>query len=187
MADASLARRYARALVELGQKNGNIDQLGADLARFEGLLDLGDAQLRKALENPGITIGQKRGVIDAVLAKTDYHPLVKNFIRLLIDKGRFGHVSLIAAAYRDMADGLAGRVRATVRYARELPPELRAEVQATLAAATGMQVVVTWGVDPALLGGLVAQVGDRVIDGSVRARLDAMQDALVRGVVAANA
>jgi F0F1-type ATP synthase delta subunit len=122
MADASLARRYARALVELGQKNGNIDQLGADLARFEGLLDLGDAQLRKALENPGITIGQKRGVIDAVLAKTDYHPLVKNFIRLLIDKGRFGHVSLIAAAYRDMADGLAGRVRATVRSARELSP-----------------------------------------------------------------
>lgn len=187
MADASLARRYARALVELGQTNGNIDQLGADLAKFESLLDLGDAQLRKALENPGVTIGQKSGVINAVLAKADYHPLVKNFIRLLIDKGRFGHFSLMVESYNSMADDLAGRVRATVRSAKELSPELRAEVQASLAAATGKQVVVSWSVDPSLLGGLVAQVGDKVIDGSVRARLDAMQDALVRGAVAANA
>jgi F-type H+-transporting ATPase subunit delta len=181
MADASLARRYSRALVELGQQHDQIDRLGADLASFQQTLDLGDGMLRRALENPGVPSVQKRAVLGAVLEKADYHPLVRNFLRLLIDKGRFLHLTPIVDSYGDMADELAGRVRATVQTAQPLDDKMQAEVQATLASATGAEVVITWGVDPTLIGGLVAKIGDKVIDASVRTRLETLKHALVAG------
>jgi F-type H+-transporting ATPase subunit delta len=187
MADASLARRYARALVELGQQHDQIDRLGGDLASFQQTLDLGGGLLRSALENPGVPSVQKRAVLDAVLEKADYHLVVSNFLRLLIDKGRFLHLTAMVGAYGDMADELAGRVRATVHTAQPLDANMQAEVQSTLASATGAEVVVTWAVDPSLIGGLVAKIGDKVIDASVRTRLETMKHALVAGSTTAEA
>jgi len=187
MAEAALARRYARALVELGQKHGNVDQLGGDLTTFAEVLDVGDGQLRAALENPGVTGAQKRAVLDAVLVKMSLHPLAANFLRLVVDKGRFLEFDGIRAAYGRMADALAGRVQAEVTTARALDAAMQAEVQAALSKTTGKQVAVTWSVDPALIGGLVAHVGDKVYDASVRARLDAMKRALIAGGASADA
>lgn len=181
MAEAALARRYARALAELGEKHDIVDTLGDDLTTFAGVLDLGDAQLRAALENPGVTGMQKRAVLDAVLGKMSLHPMAANFLRLVVAKGRFLEFDGMRAAYDRMADELAGRVQADVRTARALDAAMQAEVQAALSKTTGKQVAVTWSVDPALIGGLVAQVGDTVYDASVRARLDAMKRALIAG------
>lgn len=181
MAEAALARRYARALAELGQKHDIVDTLGGDLATFSDILDLGDGQLRAALENPGVTGTQKRAVLDAVLGKLSLHAMSANFLRLIVDKGRFLEFDGMRAAYGRMADELAGRVQAEVRTARALDASMQAEVQAALSKTTGKQVAVTWTVDPALIGGLVAHVGDKVYDASVRARLDAMQRSLIAG------
>jgi F-type H+-transporting ATPase subunit delta len=158
-----------------------VDQLGADLARFADALDLGDGQLRVALENPGVTGTQKRAVMDAVLEKLGLHPMAANFLKLVIEKGRFLEFDGMHAAYGRMADELAGRVQAEVSTARALDTAMQAEVQAALSKTTGKQVAVTWTVDPALIGGLVAHVGDKVYDASVRARLDAMKRALIAG------
>ena len=181
MAEAALARRYARALVELGQSHDAVDRLGADLDVFSDVLDLGDGALRGALENPGVSGSQKRAVLDAVLERLDLHQLSANFLKLLVDKGRFLEFDGIRAAYRGMADALAGRVQASVQTARPLDAAMQAEVEEALSSATGKQVAVSWSTDPSLIGGLVAQVGDTVYDASVRARLAAIQSSLVSG------
>ena len=181
MADGAVARRYARALVELGREANEIDRLGADLDAFAGVLDTGDGLLRAALENPGISTMERRGVLASVLERLPLHAYTKNFLRLLMDNGRFGALPAIGAAYQTMADELAGRVRASVTSARALDEAGAEQVRNALSAATGKVVAVDFQVDPALIGGIVARVGDVVYDASVRARLSAMQQALADG------
>ena len=181
MADGSVARRYARALVHLGEESDTVDTLSSDLASFSSVLDLSDGQLRAALDNPGIPIAERRNVLDAVLARMKMHAYVANFLRLLMDNGRFGELPGIRTSYQSMADDLANRVRATVTSARPLDEAGAARVRESLATATGKSVTVTFEVDPDLIGGMIARVGDTVYDASVRARLAAMQQALTRG------
>lgn len=183
MADGTIARRYARALVQLGQEAGEVDRLAADLTTFSGVLDLGGGQLRAALENPGITVAERRAVLEAVLAKMGLHAYSNNFLKLLMDNGRFTLLPGVRTAYQSMADDLANRVRAVVTSARPMDDAATARVRESLAAATGKSVSVDFQVDPALIGGIVARVGDTVYDASVRARLAAMQRALTDGTI----
>ncbi|MFO0002631.1 MAG: ATP synthase F1 subunit delta [bacterium] len=107
------------------------------------------------------------------------HPHVASFLRLLLDKDRFAALADIAREYRALADAEAGRVRATVTTAAELTPATRDAVANALVRSTGKKVVLETRVDPALLGGLVAQVGGRVYDASLRTRLERLQLSLV--------
>jgi len=180
MADGSLARRYARALVELGQEAHDADGFGRELGRFVATVDQEDGLLRKVLSNPGLTTLERRGVLDAVLARLALQPMVTNFLKLLVDKNRFTHLDEILLAYQGMADQLSGRVRATVSTARVLSDSTADRVRATLATSTGKQVILEQRVDPELLGGMVVRLGDTVYDASIRARLASIEDALLR-------
>ena len=180
MADGSLARRYARALVEIGQEAGTIDRLGQDLHRFLGVLDTGDGLLGRVLANPGLTTVERRGVLDAVLARTELDPMVVNFLRILVEKSRFGALAEIAQAYQAMADERQDRARATVVTARPLDRQMAERVRQSLNASTGKDVLLAERVDPSILGGMVVHLGDTVYDASIRARLDRIEDALLR-------
>ena len=184
MAEGSLGRRYARALVSLGQESSCVERLDRDLAAFSEVLELGGGALRGALNNPGLTLDERRTVLEDVLKRVNLHPHVRNLLRLLNDKSRFFAFDDIRRAYTELADELAGRVRATVTTARPLGLSLRAQVQAALSKSTGKDVVVTFETDPTLLGGMVARVGDRVFDASVRARLAELEQILLSGETA---
>jgi F-type H+-transporting ATPase subunit delta len=180
MADGgSLARRYARAIVELGQESGRTELFVQQLTDFLDVTRLGEGALADALSNPGVTVGERMQVLDLVLSRSGYEPLVVSFLRLLVDKRRFGLYPDIVRAAGEMADDLAGRVRATVTTALPMGPITRGQIQAALQTATGRTVILSEKVDPAIIGGIVAQVGDTVFDSSVRARLSAMEESLV--------
>lgn len=185
MADGSLARRYARALILLGQENHALDVIGAGLATIGGVLDLNGGQLRGVLVNPGVPLAERHAVLSEVLRRLGLHAYVNNFLRLLLDKSRFAVLPEITLAFGEMADELAGRVRATVRTARALDAVTSAQVEGALAQATGRTVVVRYEVEPGLIGGMVAQVGDKVYDSSVRGRLEQLQLALTRDLLSA--
>ena len=185
MANGSLARRYAKALVALGQESGTVAEFAGDLDTFSEVLDLGDGELRQALSNPGLTTTERAAVIGAVLGKVKLHTTVANFLRLLVDKNRFGVFDDIRRSTHEMADELAGRVRATVTTATEISAAMSKDVQAALEQATGKTVVINFQIDKALIGGMVAQVGDISYDASVSARLSAIQQALIRNPDAA--
>lgn len=180
MASGSLARRYARALEALAAEERCIERVERDLTLFEQVLAVGDGALRDALVNPGLTSVERRAVLDEALRRVELHPYVENFLRLLVDRARFGHLEEIHAEYIRLADEHFGRVRAAVTTAHEAGPALRAEVVRSLETATGKTVIVEFLVDPWLLGGLVARVGDVVYDASVRGRLNELRLSLAR-------
>ena len=107
------------------------------------------------------------------------HPHTVNFLRLLLDKDRFAALPGVVREYRALSDAEAGRVRATVTTASELSPAMREAVNSALTQTTGKKVLLESRVDPSLLGGLVAQVGGRVYDASLRTRLERLQLTLV--------
>jgi F-type H+-transporting ATPase subunit delta len=175
MTEGSLSRRYARALLELGQESGHADLFGTQLEAFVALLLANDGQLQQAMSNPGFTPDERRAVLDAALPRIELAPMMVNFLRLVLEKDRFAALPDIAREYRGIADALANRVRATVTTATPASPALQGEIARALSIATGKTVVVNATVDPQLLGGMVARVGGRVFDASLRTRLESLQ------------
>jgi F-type H+-transporting ATPase subunit delta len=180
MANGSISRRYARAFISLGQETGKTDTFQGDLLTFTAVLDLGEGQLRMALTNPGLSGIERKAVLDAVLAKLSLDGDSANFLRLLVDKNRFGVFDGITRSFDEMADELAGRARATVSTAASLSADMKGQVKEALETSTGKSIEIDFQVDPSLIGGMVAQVGDISYDASVRARLEELQSALIR-------
>jgi F-type H+-transporting ATPase subunit delta len=178
MASGSVSRRYARALFSMGVDRGTFEQLGKELDAFAELWS-GSAELRQVLENPVFKGEEKRAVLQGLLPRVAPSQDVQRFVVLLLDRRRLQGVAAIARAYREMADQHTGRVRAHVTSAQPLAaPELE-RVRQSLARRTGKQVILESSVDPTLIGGLVARVGDLVLDGSVRAQLGTLRDKLL--------
>ena len=172
MADGSIARRYAKALVALGQEEGGItDALTQELEAAVAALQANNGQLLEALCHPALSLSERKAVLDAVLPKLNIQPLLQNFLKLLLDKQRFSYLPAIAEDARRQADDLAGRARAVVTTASKLTAALEKEVKATLEKATGKEILLEANIDPSLIGGMVAQVGGKVFDASVKTRL----------------
>jgi F-type H+-transporting ATPase subunit delta len=178
MAAGSVSRRYARALFSMGVDRGSFEQLGKELDAFADLWT-GSPELRQALENPVFKSEEKRAVLQGILPRVAPSPDVQKFIVLLLDRRRLHGVVAIARAYREMADQHTGRVRAHVTSAHPMGAAELERVRQSLARRTGKQVILEASVDPTLIGGLVARVGDLVLDGSVRAQLGTLRDKLL--------
>jgi F-type H+-transporting ATPase subunit delta len=166
----SVARRYAKALFELGVQKGNFETLGQELDTVAGLYTE-SRELRQTLENPVFKQSQKRKIVEAVLPKVAPSQVVQSFILLLVERNRINTLPLIARAYQELTDRQLGRVRAVVTSAKPLDLVTEGEIQRALEKRTGKKVVMKSEVDPSLIGGVVARVGDLVLDGSLRTRL----------------
>lgn len=174
----SIARRYAKALFEIGVAEGNFEKLGQeleDLARAYAE----SGELRLALENPMIKASEKAAILRALLPRVAPSPSVQRFARLLLERGRIGLLRGAARAYRELADARAGQVRASVTSAAALGPAELDRVRRALEARTGRKVLLQTAVDPSLIGGVVARVGDLLLDGSVRTQLEEMRHRLL--------
>jgi F-type H+-transporting ATPase subunit delta len=174
----SVARRYARALLGIGGDAGPVEARGEEFTQLAALW-YGSDELRQALENPVFKPEQKRAVMQSILPKVAPTAEVQRFVLLLLDRRRITLLPAIARAYRDMTDVHVGRVRAEVTSAEELSPQTLDRVRRSLEQRTGKKVIVTPKVDPGLIGGVVARVGDLVLDGSVRTQLDDLRTRLV--------
>jgi F-type H+-transporting ATPase subunit delta len=174
----SVSRRYARALFSMGVDRGMFEQLGRELDAVASLWT-DSAELRQALENPVFKPSEKRAVLQSLLPRVAPTGDVQKFVLLLLERRRLPAVPSIARAYREMADAHLGRVRAHVTSAQALGPADVERVRQSLARRTGKQVIIEATVDPTLLGGIVARVGDLVLDGSVRTQLGALRDKLL--------
>ena len=174
----SVSRRYARALFSIGVDRGNFEQLGKELDAFSDLWT-GSTELREAIANPVFKASEKRAVLQSLLPRVAPTADVQRFVLLLLDRGRLAAVPSIARAYREMADLHTGRVRAQVSSAQALAPADLERVRQALARRTGKQVIIETAVDPGLIGGIVARVGDLILDGSVRTQLDTLRNKLL--------
>ena len=174
----SAARRYARAVFELAAGNASLDAwtTGLDaIAEFTS-----EADIKRVLEATRVPQETKMQLIGAGLG--DQPKLVQNLARLLVRKGRTFLAPDIARAFRELVDAQKGVEHAVAHTAVPLTPAETATLQLTLRERTGKDVVLETAVDPSLLGGVVVQIGDKLIDASTRARLQALRESLVGAV-----
>ncbi len=174
----SVARRYARALFQIGVDQASFETLGKQLDALAELYT-GSPDLRQTLESPVFKPSEKRAIVEKLLPRVASSRLVHNFGLLLLERGRIAMLPAIARAFRELSDAHAGRVRATVTSAEPLGAEALARVQRALEKRTGKRVLVETAVDAKLIGGVVARVGDLVLDGSLRTQLEIMREKLL--------
>ncbi len=174
------ARSYAKALFELAKERQHADASGRELTSVAEVV-AGDPDLRQFLGRPGVSAAAKRAVADEIAQRLGLSKLVRDFVTLVADQGRGEQLPDIADAYRHLVDADSGRVRARVRSAVALTEPERATLASRLGAALGKTVVVEDRVDRELLGGLVAEVGSLVADGSLDGQLARIKERLERG------
>jgi F-type H+-transporting ATPase subunit delta len=179
MAGTAAGRRYAKALFQLADESGRVTEVRGELDALAEQLAAHGA-LSDVLLRPLYPVAERRSVLSAVADRLGASPLLKNFFSFLIDRRRLVQFDAIRAEYGRLADERAGLTRATVRAAGELSDEERERLRRALAARLGREVELTVQVDPSLLGGLVAQVGDVVYDGSLRTQLRQLREGLAR-------
>jgi F-type H+-transporting ATPase subunit delta len=177
MVTGSLARRYARAVLEIGTANGNLDKIGADLRSLAKAMRE-SAELVTALTNPAIRRADRRRVIDGLLEKIGAEPHTRSLVRLLLDGERLGSVEAISREVDAMIEARSGRMSAEVTSARPLDAGQLSQIITALEKLSGKKVAVTRREDPDLLGGVVARLGDTVYDGSLRTQLRTLRDEL---------
>ncbi len=176
MSAPAIAQRYARALLDIGLERKNFEQLGRELDRVAGLFECDD--LAELFRNPKFGGAVRKGVLTELLRRVMVSPICRNFLLLLTDRNRIGLLAEIATAYHELADEHAGRLRARVTVARRLSEPESARLQTVLQKVTGRQVVVEQDQDPEIVGGVVARIGGRVYDGSVRTQLETLRNQL---------
>jgi F-type H+-transporting ATPase subunit delta len=178
MVTGSLARRYAKALLEIGIKQQTYDALGKELERVADAFKA-SPELRNALENPVFAIEKRKLILDDVSRRLALSKVVRNFVMLLVDKGRIKYLPDIARVHRALIDEHAGRVRASVTSARPLDPQLEQRLRTALEKQSGKTVILEKKEDPAIVGGIVTQLGDVLYDGSVRTQLENIREQLL--------
>lgn len=180
MSSQIVAKRYAKALLELGQEDGNTDRYGADLDQMADLFAQ-SPELESALANPAFDLESRQNVLAAFLAKLELSPMAENFFKLLLDRGRMSSVRDIAQIYAGLLDQVKGIVRARVRSAASLSEGDISRLKDALKGVAGRDVQIEVEDDPSLIGGVVTKIGDLVLDGSVKSQLAALKDSLRRG------
>jgi F-type H+-transporting ATPase subunit delta len=174
------ATRYARALIDVAlTERADLSAVDTQLAAFADLFNQHEA-LRKALLTPAVPVPRKRAVIGELLDRIGVLPIVRKTLLLLADNDRLSIIPDVAEAFRKRLLEMRNVVRADVTTATALSPERLADIQRSLAAATGRTVDLTSRIDPSIVGGMVARIGSTVYDASVvnhlkriRQRLDA--------------
>lgn len=169
---------YAEALLAIAEQRGQTEPLAAELEDLSSLLAAAP-EIRRFLETPVLDAAVKKGVLEKALGGQVQRVLV-DFVCLLIDKGRIGVLSDIALAFRQRLDHAAGRVRVQATSATALTDADSRSLAELLRARLQSECIVETAVQPALLGGLVVTIGDTIYDGSVRAQLRRIREAMMR-------
>ncbi len=178
MSVSLVARRYARALLEIGVEQSNLDRLVEELGSVAAAWEASH-ELRNAIENPLVAHAAKRAVMGEVATRMGASVTTRHALLLLVDRRRIKELQYIASQLRELADARKGVVRAEVTTAAPLSDAYYARLQAQLEKMTGKRVVVDRKTDPALIAGVVTRIGDRIFDGSLRTRLQSLRDAML--------
>jgi F-type H+-transporting ATPase subunit delta len=178
MSVSIVARRYAQALLELGAEGETLDRLVEELSSVAQAWEA-SPELRNALENPLVAHAMKKAVMTELADQIGATATTRHALLLLVDRRRIQALPYVARFLRELADARKGIVRAEVTTATQLSDAYYERLQAQLEKMTGKKVVVDRRTDPALIAGVVTRIGDRILDGSLRTRLQSIKDSLM--------
>jgi len=180
MKNLAISRRYAKALLLIGKEDGQTETYRKELAEFSELIEK-ESSLERAINNPLYNAAERRKVLETIIEKAAVSAIMKSFLILLFDKGRFIHLSGINDFYQKLADELKGIGRAHLVSATELSSETIEKIRKTLSEKTAQNIILEVEQDPSLIGGIVTRIGDLVLDGSIKTQLLNMRESLKKG------
>jgi F-type H+-transporting ATPase subunit delta len=178
MRATTIARNYAEALFDLGERSGNTDGFAELIDAVAGAVET-TPEVQGVLMSPRVPKAEKIRFLAAGLKAAPREFVL--FIQALVKRGRQRILREIATEYQALLDIKHNRVRAGVTLAQPADPALQRDIQAALSRQLGKEVLATFHVDPDILGGTVVRVGERIHDGSVRRRLTKLRRQLISG------
>ena len=178
MSNRLTARRYAKALLQIGDKQGNVAQLQQELDAVAGAV-AAHADLSRLVASPLVLPSKKAEVFEAILATAKVSGTLRNFFRVVAEAGRLNLLADIHRTFADQVDERAGIVEAKVASAQPLSEAQTKALVASLAPRTGKTIRLSWHQDPALLGGVKVQVGSTVLDASLQGQLRQLKTQLL--------
>ena len=174
------ARRYAEAAFEVAIRDDTVEAWRVELDAAAAIA--ADATVGRMLANPAVPLEARTEMADATLGKVVGRPVL-NLIGLMLRRGRIDQLPRLAAEFRRLDNARQGITITTATSASPLTPDEIRALTERMEQYTGGRVELDLQVDPSLLGGLVVRVGDRLIDGSVRGRLERLRNQLVSGAL----
>ncbi len=177
MRETTIARSYAEALFELGERHRAHEALSRAFHEVVALLEH-EPRVRLFLETPKIELADKKAALRRAL-EGRLPPLFLNFLLVVLDKRRQRLLPTIAAEYDLLLDEASGRVHVQVTLARDVDERAEEDLRAELTRILGRTVIAHVHVDPRILGGVIVHYGDKVIDASLRRRLASLRRRLL--------
>ena len=178
MRTTTIARNYAEALFELGERSGNTDRYAELLVAVAGAVET-TPQVQGILMSPRVPKAEKIRLFGAALKSAPREFVL--FLQALLKRGRQRLLREISTEYQALLDIKHNRIRAGVTLAHPAEPALQREIQAALSRELGKEVIAAFHPDPEILGGTVVRIGERIHDGSVRRRMTKLRRHLLSG------
>ena len=166
----SSARRYAEALYQIALSENSVPAFGASL---DGLRRAFTPEVLRSLRNPGVPLRARRAALDAATAAEP--KAIRSLLGLLLERERIALFPQVADAYAELVERRAGIVKGRVTTATQLSAIDREDLVRRLERSSGKKIRATFAVDESLIGGAMIQVGDRLIDSSLKAQLDELR------------
>jgi len=166
----SSARRYAEALYQIALRENAVPAFGASL---DGLRHAFTPEVLRSLRNPGVPLRARRAALDAATAAEP--KAIRSLLGLLLERERIALFPQVADAYAELVERRAGIVKGRITTATQLSANDREDLVRRLERSSGKKIRATFAVDESLIGGAMIQVGDRLIDSSLKAQLDELR------------
>ena len=178
MSSRLTARRYAKALLQIGDKQGNVPQLQQELEMVATTV-AANADLSRLVASPLVLPTKKAEVFETILAAAKVSQTLRHFFRVVAEAGRLNLLPEIRRTFADLVDERAGIVEAHVSSAQPMSDAQTQALLASLGTRTGKTIRLSWKQDPTLLGGLKVQVGSTVLDASLQGQLRQLKTKLL--------
>ena len=178
MSSRLTARRYAKALLQIGDQQGNVPQLHGELDTIAAAV-AANADLMRLVASPLVLPRKKAEVFETILAAAKVSETLRHFFRVVAEAGRLNLLPDLRRTFADLVDERAGIVEAKVVSAQPLTEAQSQALVVSLAARTGKTIRLSWSQDAALLGGLKVQVGSTVLDASLQGQLRQLKTQLL--------
>ena len=180
MSQGMIARRYAKALVNLAENEKDLDNTGKHLNSITEVYKE-NLELRQVLSDTKVSSGIKLEILKDVLSKIKVSKLVDTFSRYLLAKRRIDFLPDIERAFNLLLQEKLGRIEAKVTTASELPKDTVKKLVDAISSYSGKEIEVNVTIDPSIIGGIVTRIGSTVIDGSVQTYLNQIRQSIIRG------
>jgi len=180
LSNSAISIRYAKALLNIASEEERVTQYSEELAGIAAVLKREDL-LRLLLDSPTFPLAKKSAIMHDIADVLKLSDGMCKFLDLLLKKDRIAYLSQIDMNYRKISEELSGVVRANIKAANKLTKKRTDEIRQGLEKQTGMQVVLSVEIDKSLIGGLQAEIGGKLFDGSVKTQLKRIADTLAKG------